>query len=168
MEKGNTKHGLLVTIAGHKEFTDEEYNIYKAQAVQLQGDGDIKYLYSDDALDGLTLRGQQSTTFPGVWTNDPYFDAHSVDLAKARAYVATLTKIERYMERERQTRGNAQDYAENLVRVALALGIKTVVEHTPGNPNGYNYRFYTLGDAVYWLRWEAQQWAEKHAKVETA
>lgn len=166
-KNGNTEYGVLVTIESETTYAGYAYNIFKATTVELKDYRELEYLPNYHDWHGLTLRAQQSEDQPGTYTGEPYYDASytNVTLDKAMTYVKTLTRVGKYLEREIQTRGSAQDYAEHVVRFALALGIKTIVEKPLGGIEGYPCHYRTLGDGAYWLRREAQAWADQHSKA---
>lgn len=166
-----TEYGLLVTIDSGSGYSGEYYNVFTARIVQItsQSRREIRTLDTWHDWYGLVLRGQQSATCPTIYSQAPYYADRDVTLEKARQYVQVLTRIDHYLEKERETRGSTQDFAEYVVRFALSLGIKTLVQQTPRDSSidGFPNRFRTLGDGAYWLRWEAQEWAEKYGKVKT-
>lgn len=165
-----TEYGFLVTIDSHVGYAREEYNVFKTTVVKLPGDGKIDTLSSYEGLADLVIRDQQSISFPALDNGRVFYDAsyQTVDLQRAKMYFGTLTKIENALERERVNRGYPADYAETLVRIALALGIKKIVRPTPAAANGYEYQYYDLAGGVYWIRHEVAKWIEQHTNKENA
>lgn len=52
------------------------------------------------------------------------FKPHKVEAREAKAMAATFAKLEKHTEKLRQSFGYPKDYAELVIRTALALGIK--------------------------------------------
>jgi len=161
------EYGMLVTIKQDQGMDRTQYNVFHATIVKLSDYGCIKSLSDYEELANLTIRDQQSTDFPLLDGGNVYMDASyvSVTLTRAHMYVAVLGKLDRALERERAKRGSEHDYADKLVRIAIALGIKKFVRATPNNRNGYEYQYDSLGDGASWIRMQARLWTEAHCGV---
>jgi len=162
-----TEYGLLVNIkANNTNWGETHYNIYTVTVVALPEYGKVWGLGTHD-LEGFTLRGQQDSSTDGtrIYSQSAYFDGHyivQIDMAKAEAMLTILKRVNRYMDKAVESRGRATDFAEYVLRVALALGIKTIVRHTPNSASGYDYQFLTLGEGADHIRYEERTWMVKY------
>jgi hypothetical protein len=118
--------------------------------------------YSDasqwDALDGLTVQGliddSDDAREGQVWTQTyDYKVIHRLDLEHAQACVKTLRRLERGLDKIRERRGYATDFADFLMRVAEVFGCRRYATYSSElRMDGTHWRFLTPDALRDWVR----------------
>lgn len=138
------------------------YRVVIAEVVKLKSCDEVDWMHSYEDWYHLRVRAQmhrEATQFYGyrVHFADVDVNAYNVDgMAKV------LKGIQRKLDKEDELRGVAGDFAEYVVRVALALGIPRMIRHTPGAACG-EYTLTSLPVGASYIRRLESDWAAQHA-----
>jgi len=95
-----------------------------------------------------------------------YSQPYKVDMREAERMYKTLARIDRALDKIRETEGWAQSFGQTVNRLARVLGAKYVLvmrSREAIERTGEKYQWLSLGDAVFHIDYLTRDWMQKLA-----
>lgn len=123
--------------------------------------------YGDEPLADFAVKAYLSDKYDSANAEGAFFDCYKVDARDVRNMASVFKKLESGTAKLNAQFGYPPDFGSQVARIAIALGIQTVIRTRPcsvgiSNYDEQDHQFFTIGESVAVLNRLVWEFREKY------